>query len=199
MTDNVENIADWQASNWDDLVSILRELLPDVDAIEEDFAPQFRSSSLTPQQAGRVFENWMLEAFRLSEGEVDSPFRVQFSGQVEAQHDGLLYIGWQGFLVESKLLRDKVDFGPIALLHVRCEDRPPNTMGLIIAPSGFTMPAIEEATRMRPLRVLLLTRRDLEWAIIHKSFIDMITEKWRMAVKYARPNYPLGQGERPNA
>lgn len=185
----------WQAASWDDHASIWREL---VESSNEDVAV-FRSRELNAWEAGIVFERWVLEGFRLSKVEVQSSFSTTVRGtqRDEQQIDGLVLFEWQGFLVQSKFWRGprKVDFGPVALLHVQCEQRAPNTMGLMFAPFGFTVPAIDQAARLRPIRVLLLDSSDLEWAIEHRDFDELVRRKWMAAVKLGIPNHPVDSME----
>ena len=58
------SLTDWVAGDLSDLRSIWESLRPDLDAA--DTQRTFRGQPLTPQQAGDVFERWVMEAFRLS-------------------------------------------------------------------------------------------------------------------------------------
>ena len=117
------------------------------------------------------------------------------SGETREQIDGLLFAGWQGFLIECKFWTGKVDFGPIALLHTLLESRPVGTLGLFFSAFGYTGPAIEAAEMLRPLRVLLFVRDDLEWALGPRNFkgrmAEMVRRKWMLAVKFGRPHAKL--------
>src|SRR5205823_3934350 len=125
------------------------------------------------------------------------PFRVpmQESSRTREQIDGMVFEGWQGFLIESKFWTGKVDFGPIALLHFLVETRPVGTLGLFFSAFGYTRPAQESANRLHPLRVLLFERRDLEWALAREPFkgsmLEMVRRKWMLAVKRGRSDVSL--------
>src|SRR4051812_11866016 len=82
----------WEADDWDQLGSYWSELFP-----EKGGRPKFRSQELVSQQAGWVFERWILEAFRLSGAVGHYSY-----GNRQEQIDGLVFDGWQGFLIESK-------------------------------------------------------------------------------------------------
>src|SRR5437588_700640 len=108
---------------------------------QEEVVRRFRGRVLTPQQGGIVFERWVLEAFRLSGVRGHYPYRVAISereGGTKEQIDGLLFDGWQGFLLESKCQAKPVDFDPIALLYTLVEQRVVGTMGLFFSASGYT-------------------------------------------------------------
>src|SRR5438552_2335860 len=115
---------DWRADN----LTSLREIWKDLQlASEEETARRtFRGQPLTPGQAGDIFERWVLEAFRLSgmTGHYAYQVPLRESGKTREQIDGMIVDGWQGFLVEAKLWSNKVDFGPIALLHSIVGTRP---------------------------------------------------------------------------
>jgi len=55
---------DWRAENLTSLREIWKDL--QLDSEEETTRRRFRGHTLTPEQAGGVFERWVLEAFRLS-------------------------------------------------------------------------------------------------------------------------------------
>jgi hypothetical protein len=182
------------------LLTIWKDLRPDLkeEAVERKFAGQ----SLTAEQAGDVFERWLLEAFRLSGMVGHYAFRVPFrgSGSTREQIDGLLFDGWAGFLIESKFWTKKVDFGPIALLDFAVGTRPVGTLGLFFSGFGYTAAALESAQLLRPIRVLLFDQEDLDWALDEKALkgssatkgfrgrmAEMVKRKWMLAVKFGHP------------
>jgi hypothetical protein len=182
---------DWRAENIQQLRRIWHDLRPE----EDDPAAErkFRDQVLTPEQAGTVFERWVLEAFRLSghTGHYSFSVPMQESGIVREQIDGLVVEGWQCFLIESKFWTDQVDFTPIALLHVLLDTRPIGTLGLFFSAFGYTFPAKESADRLRPARVLLFEPDDLNWVLAKKPFkgsmVEMVRRKWLLTVMYSRP------------
>jgi hypothetical protein len=77
--------------------------------------------AITNQQAGLVFERWIIAAFKASGADVEYPYTVSIDqkpgGRIAEEHDGLLFDGWQGILIQSKFYpQTAVSFGPIAEL-----------------------------------------------------------------------------------
>jgi hypothetical protein len=91
-------------------------------------------------------------------------------------------------LIESKF--KKIDFAPIVRLHFLAERRPVGTMALLFAAKGFTLPAIESASDLRPIRVLLFERGDIEFALKRENLLEVIRRKRRDAIKYGRSYAP---------
>jgi hypothetical protein len=191
------SLTDWQATGVKELRNIWKDLQTDL--IDESTERRFRGRNLTPEQAGDVFERWVLEAFRLSglTGHYAFPVPLRASESTREQIDGLVIDGWQGFLVESKFWTNKVDFGPIALLHSHVEMRPVGTLGLFFSAFGYTWPAQESAELLRPVRVLLFDGDDLEWVLNGGPFkgrmAEMVRRKWMLAMKYGRPYLPVSE------
>jgi hypothetical protein len=185
----------WQASDKKDLVSIWTGLRPNLD--DQTAERTFREKSLTPAQAGLVFQRWLLEAFRLSGAAGHYAYQVPLkeNGMTREEIDGLVFANGQGYLLEAKFWCQKVDFGPIALLNCRVEQRPQGTLGLFFSAFGYTPPALESAELFHPSRVLLFEHKDLVWSLEQKKFMgsmaEMVLRKWRLAVKYGRPNMPV--------
>jgi hypothetical protein len=117
------------------------------------------------------------------------------SANTQEQIDGLIFDSWQAFLVEAKLWTDKVDFGPIVLLHDIVDRRPAGTLGLFFSAYGYTYPATECAELLRPIRVLLFDADDLNWALQQESFKgsmrEMIRRKWFHTVMLGRLDKPV--------
>jgi hypothetical protein len=181
----------WEARDWAELSAVWSALMPAV----EGQKPLFQGEELTAQQAGYLFERWVIEAFRLSGMKCTHSFRIprQEGNLTLEEIDGLVYDGWQGFLVECKFKvesGDKIDIDPIFRLHLMTEQRPVGTMGLFFAASGYTAPALELVDRLRPIRVLLFDQEDLDWAVQSPgSMMQMVRRKWILAVKNGRPYF----------
>jgi hypothetical protein len=187
----------WRAEDWDHLRAIWTSLYP-----REGEPSRFGPDLLTPQQAGWVFERWILEAFRLSGVVGHYPFGNR---RVNEQIDGLLFEGWQGFLIESKFKLGKkidskprtgrkIDIGPIYRLHILVEQRLAGALGLFFAAFGYTLPAIEKARSLRPTRVLLFEASDLNWALEQPgSMMTMVRRKWIRALKDGDPHAPIAE------
>ena len=176
----------WDAGGWDDLRLIWAALAPE----SEDDPPTFRSVVLAPQQRGWVFERWVMEAFRLSGATTDhrhaNPRAA--SGRTLEEIDGLIYEGWQAFLVEAKAEGEPITIDPIYRLHLMAEQRPVGTMGLIFSLSRFTGPAEELAERLRPIRVLLFDRLDIAATLrAGESMMDLVRRRWIFAIRSGRP------------
>jgi hypothetical protein len=187
--------AGWQAADARELRKIWKDLRPNLP--EEREERNFRGRNLSPDQAGDVFERWILEAFRLSgmTGHYAFPVPLRESGNLREQIDGLVIDGWQGFLVESKFWTKMVDVGPIALLNSHVETRPAGTLGLFFSAFGYTPAALESAELLRPVRVLLFDRSDLEWALTPGPFkgrmAEMVRRKWVLAMKDGLAHLPV--------
>jgi hypothetical protein len=120
----------WQAASWNKLRRVWEELLPVAPGLE----PCFGGELIDPANAGLVFQTWILHALRLSGANVEGPVRVPMASSetTKEEIDGIVYHFWQGFLVESKLIASRMDFGPIARLHLLVERRPAGTLGLYL-------------------------------------------------------------------
>jgi len=188
-----EDFTTWQAADRLELTQIWRNLVGEV----SDDEAKFQDEAITEREAGYVFQTWITEAFRLSDAEIEPPFRIPVNPEVDdrARHeiDGLLLDGWSAFLIESKFQR--VDFGPIARLHVLTESCPVGTMGLLFASKGFTWPAMDAIQLLRPMRVLLFDQDDIECILDaeDRNFTMAVRLKWKAAIIYGRPNYPIAR------
>lgn len=185
----------WRPAGWEALRSAWGALMP-----PPGNPRTFGARELDLAEAGYVFERWIIEAFRQSEGVefVDRPFAVprRGRGELKEQIDGLVLHGWQAFLLESKLRTRPVDFEPIAQLHVQVLSRPVGTLGLFFSGSGYTPAAVELAESLRPLCVLLFGPADLRWAQEPgRDMIQMVRQKWRAAVRTGSPNLDMPSEE----
>lgn len=185
---------DWRAKNLKELRRIWEDLHPESDDVEVQ--RRFRNIVLTPIQAGDVFERWVMEALRLSGMQGHNAFRVplRMSGNTQEEIDGLIFDGWQAFLVEAKFWTNKVDFSPIVLLNDIVDRRPAGTLGLFFSAFGYTNPAKDCAEFLRPIRVLLFDRDDLDWALQQEPFKgsmkEVVRRKWLQAVMTGRIAIP---------
>ncbi len=104
--------------------------------------------------------------------------------------DGLVTLGWQGFLLQTKLENKAIPFEPIARLHLQVGRRPEGTLGLFFA-SKYS-PAAEELIKdLRPIRILLFRVPEMNWALTRERPLDMlelVRWKWRLALKSGRPD-----------
>ncbi len=104
--------------------------------------------------------------------------------------DGLVIEGWQGLLIESKNWTDPVDFTSLAKFQLAIERRPIGTLGLFFSVSGYTDAALELVAVLRPIRLLLFNREDLEMAIREKDLVLIVRNKWQRAVQWGDATLP---------
>jgi len=161
---------------------------------------RFEGRDLDAQEAGWVFEHWVCEAFRLVAKEADrvqGPFTVRLDSgnRIEEEVDGLVALGWQGFLVQSKLESNPTSFDAVARLYLQVGRRPRGTIGLFFSQS-YSKAAEELARELRPIRVLLFRTEEIHWALKKESPLDMleiVRTKWRAALALASPDYPVSK------
>jgi hypothetical protein len=123
---------------------------------------------------------------------------METSDQTEEELDGSVTLGWQGFLIQSKLQADPIPipFEPIARLYLQAGRRPEGTLGLFFAPvySGAAKELVQE---LRPILVLLFRADEINQALTREPPLDMlevVRKKWCMAVEEGRPDAPLFEG-----
>lgn len=190
-----DELTSWNATNWDELRQVWSELIgaDSANSALGSTNPKFRNQEVSDSQAGYVFQTWIIEAFRLSGIEIDRPFRVPtapgINEQTLAELDGFVVIDNHRFIIESKFQR--LDFDPIARLHLLVEQRPVGTMGLLFATEGYTRPAIDSAHILRPIRVLLFARDDIDFIARSGDIGTAVRVKWKRAVMFGRPNLPV--------
>jgi hypothetical protein len=189
-------IQQWKASDLEMLIYCLRELIPgSFDPSLSGRPPRFQEQEVSAQEAGWGFEHWICEAFRLSTNTaiVEESLKVPLysSRKTQEEIDGLVTLGWQGFLIQCKLESASTSFDPIARLHLQVERRPIGTMGLFFS-RDYSDSAIELAAELRPIRVLLFRVEGIVWELKKERSFDMlklVEKKWRAAMHYARPDW----------
>ena len=148
--------------------------------------------------SGRALEYLIVRAFQLDvEAETELlgtrwPFGVTYPqkiGNVE-QIDGIAYLKFCNFIIESKDYNQPLDVEPLAKLRQRLEKRPPGTMGILFGKKGFTDPARIIAQFANPLNVLLMQSSDLNYAIKEDKIqlIYVVREMFRHAVELGLPD-----------
>jgi hypothetical protein len=194
-------IRQWKPADHAELFACWRALLPEFrlpSPPPEELTRRFGGHDLTPQQAGWVFEHWVCEAFRLVTAPTDrvkGPFTVQLdsSQRTKEEVDGLVTVGWQGFLIESKFEADPTPFDPIARLYLQVGRRPRGTIGLFFS-RVYSIAAEELAAELRPIRVLLFRADEIQWALTREPPLDMleiVRRKWRAAMELAVPDFSI--------
>jgi hypothetical protein len=193
-----EIIRRWAPADHTGLHTAWRELFPEFVGSEPEHPRRFDGRDLSPQQAGWVFEHWVCSAFRLVASQADrvrGPFvvRMESSERAKEELDGLATLGWQGFLIQSKLQADPIPFEPIARLYLQVGRRPEGTMGLFFA-RVYSEAAEALVRELRPIRVLLFRAEEIDRALTREpplDILEMVRRKWRMAVEEGRPDAPL--------
>lgn len=186
-------IRQWKPADHAELLACWKGLMPEMN---ESLQPRrFLGHDLIPQQAGWVFEHWVCEAFRLVAAPTDrvrGPFTVRpdSSERTKEEVDGLMTLGWQGFLIQSKFEADPTPFDPIARLYLQVGRRPRGTIGLFFS-RVYSTAAEELARELRPIRVLLFRTEEIQWALTREPPLDMlevVRRKWRLALESASPD-----------
>lgn len=193
-----EMIRRWNPADQGALHAAWQELFPEFHASPDP--RRFVGRDLNPQQAGWVFEHWICSAFRMVATPADrvrGPFtvRMEMSERIKEEIDGSVTLGWQGFLIQSKLQGDPIPFEPIARLHLQVGRRPDATMGLFFA-GLYSEAALELTKELRPIRVLLFRADEIDWALTREPPLDMlevVRRKWRRAVEEGRPDSLLSE------
>lgn len=184
----------WHPRQWADIRNVWLELVPESVSIQSSITRRFLGRTVNNREAGYVFEDWVLAALKMvgfsGIGSYDVR-RVNFPTQTLEQVDGLIFQGFQGFLVESKFYPGNVGFGPVAQLHICVEQRPVGTIGLFFSAFDYTAPAHDLLLALRPIKVLLFNQSDIVWAInSNDNFRKLIRYKWLLALKDGLPFAP---------
>ncbi len=193
-----EIIRRWTPADHQELHVVWWDLFPEFQG--SDRPRGFDGRDLTPQQSGWVFEHWICSAFRLVATHLDrvrGPFivRLETSDRTKEELDGLVTLGWQGFLIQSKLEGEPTPFDPIARLHLQVGRRPEGTIGLFFARS-YSAAADELARELHPIRVLLFRADEIHWALTQVPPLDMlgmVRRKWRSALELGKPDTLLSE------
>lgn len=188
----------WTPADQAALHAAWRELFPEF--IGSADPRRFLGRDLNAQQAGWVFEHWVCSSFRLVAAPADrvrGPFtvRMDIGERTKEELDGSASLGWQGFLIQSKLQSDPIPFEPIARLYLQAGRRPEGTLGLFFA-RRYSAAAEELARELRPIRVLLFRADEIHWALTRETPLDMlgiVRTKWRSALEEGRPDSLLSQ------
>jgi hypothetical protein len=156
------------------------------------------SSGRTPAgwASGKAFEHIVLRGFELEGAEVIWPFNVQLIGETVEQIDGAVYHGGLSCLVESKDYSEPINVEPIAKLRSQLTRRPPGTLGLVFARSGFTEPAKILTRMMSPLQILLWAYEELEASLHDQTLCRALITKYKYAVEQGMPDYDTREGLR---
>jgi hypothetical protein len=119
------------------------------------------------------------------------PFDVKPTKQIIEQIDGVVYYKGLACLVEAKDYQGTINFEPAAKMRSQLMRRPPATIGLIFARSGFTKPMKELMRLMSPLQILLWEIQELEYSLDKQLMCDALQLKYRHAVEHGVPDYTI--------
>lgn len=142
---------------------------------------------------GKALEGLVLRAFELEGKQDPSAISVCWPERVRTRYlpknmeleqlDGVVHLGGISFLIECKDRAEEVDAGPISLMRLHLEGRPPCTMGMLFSMGGYKEPARYLAYNSRPLNVLLWEQKDIDWAIRGGGFVELTRRKLRRAIE----------------
>jgi len=158
-------------------------LLDLYDQISAGQAPAFWS-------AGMAFEHLVLQAFSLEGVEVQWPFEVTMltSDRTMEQIDGALYLDGLAVLVEAKDTQEPQNIEAIAKLKSQLDRRPPQTLGLAVSRSGFTLPAAVLTRLIAGGRIMVWTGEELRYGLANGQMIPGLRSKYRRFVEQAVPD-----------
>jgi hypothetical protein len=145
-------------------------------------------------------EYLILRAFELDGAEVGWPYNVPLADvpgerTTVEQVDGLVWLDGLCFMIESKNAADRINFDPIAKLRSRLSRRPAPMVGLIFSRLGFTEVAKTMTRFTSPQTVLLWEGAELDFALSAAGeMVKALRLKYRMAMKYAIPDYNITAG-----
>ncbi len=154
----------------------------------------------TTWPAGLAYEYLILQAFALCGVDVTWPYEVPMydrpSEPIVEQIDGLVWLDGVCYLVEAKDLAQNVDFDPIAKLRSRLARRPSPIVGVVFSSKGFTEAAKVMTRFLSPQTILLWEGTELTKALQTADGIcDGLRKKYRVAMKYAMPDFNIATGQ----
>ena len=152
---------------------------------------------------GMAMEHLVLHAFRMEGVEVRWPYRVQMpeSARTMEQIDGVLYVEGLSILVETKDTQEPQNIEPIAKLKSQLDRRPPQTLGLVMSRSGYTVPAITLTQLISGGRIMLWRGDELRYALAGSRLVRSLREKHRHLIEQAMPDLnviPIGLFQPPD-
>ena len=164
---SVTELTGWNARDQDHLRSVWEELIgSEVGDDPEAAAPRFDSRQITLREAGYVFQTWIIEALRISQIPVESPFGVPMDPGTDqstmAELDGFAVLDGCRFIIESKF--QHIGFGLIARLYWLAEQQRfgRHDRFAVRRPRLYRAGDRVSARFLRPIRVLLFSQVDLD-------------------------------------
>jgi hypothetical protein len=139
---------------------------------------------------GKALEYLVLRAFELEGATVTWPYQVSAGRGTIEQIDGVVYSGHITCILECKDHANAMDYDTIAVLNQQLERRPPGVIGSCVSTSGFSVQALDLATRTRQ-NLALWDRDDLDYALRRRRMRRALTAKYRYCVERAMPDLNL--------
>jgi len=134
---------------------VRREALP---VLQETLRELETSPDLTPQQRGKLFEEWLGQWFRLY-GAMPT-LDVRNDGE---QIDFTLWVGNLFVIGEARWLKGPVDCPQVRDFFGKLLNRPPFVIGMVISMAGFTHPALEYLRMRSGDRTVLTMTGEERW------------------------------------
>lgn len=134
-------------------------------------------------QKGKALEYIILRAFELEGADVIYPYEVEINHQVVEQIDGAIFVDGMSVLIECKDYTSIViDTTPIAKLRSQLLRRHSNTIGAFFSMTRYSAPAMYLSSNFGQQLILLWTKADIEYCLIHRSFRKAMLKKYRHAI-----------------
>ena len=73
---SLEDLTIWNAADWEELKKVWRDLVGSPPN-EEGHIPVFQGEQIELGAAGYVLQTWIIEAFRLSNAEIEPPYKTR--------------------------------------------------------------------------------------------------------------------------
>jgi hypothetical protein len=120
-------------------------------ALIEEYGRLRRGRELSPQRRGERLNHFLSELFGC--WGIEAAPSVQGTGEIDLAFE----LGGRDFVLEAKWEKARVEFGAIATLQRRVQQRLGGTIGLFLSMSGFTPDAVRDLKDGQQLSVLLLS------------------------------------------
>jgi hypothetical protein len=145
--------------------------------------------SLGTQEGGYAFETWFFDLVTFFEMEHKRPYRTPEKRQI----DGSLTLEGTTYIIELKFERGQTDVVDTAVFLKKVRDKSDNTMGIMVAVSGFNDGAINDASGGgSPL--LLLDAMHLYLVLTSQMTLgEVISRVRRHSSQYGRAYLPAAQ------
>ena len=143
---------------------------------------------LGTQEGGYAFEKWLYDLAIFSEIQAKPPYYDSDGRQI----DGSMTIDGTTFLVEAKFENEQATVTAIDSFKTKVANKADNTMGIMVAMSGFNEGAINEASKPGT-KILLMDGQHIYHFVLSqtKSLQDVIRRIKRHASQIGRAYLPV--------